>query len=243
MKVRADGLIAGALLLLLLGSPAAAHSLRSFPADVAASSLRIVARPSWPWIAGGAVAAGGAHLLDDEVASEFRGRNRFEAVGEVGEVLGNIEVLAASDAGAYLVARSFGVERLEAASLEVGQALVLSNLVTFGAKQAVRRERPDGSDELSFPSGHASSAFATATVVDAAFGHRAGALAFGLAAWVAASRLAENKHFFSDVVAGAGLGIVCGRAVVLGDRAGRDDRRQRAAFHVGADRLTVSLRF
>jgi membrane-associated phospholipid phosphatase len=80
-------------------------------------------------------------------------------------------------------------------------------------------------------------------VVDAAFGHRAGAFAFGLAAWIAASRLAENKHFLSDVAAGAGLGIVCGRAVVLGDRAGRGDRRQRAAFHLDADRLTVSLRF
>ena len=189
------------------------------------------------------MAAGGARLLDDEVEAEFRGRERFETAGEVGEVLGNLEVLAAGDAAAYLVARSFGVRRLEEASLEVGQALVLSNLLTFGMKSAVRRERPDGSDELSFPSGHASSSFAAATVVDAAFGHRAGALAFVLAAWTAASRLEEHKHFLSDVVAGAGLGVVCGRAVVLGDRQGRSDRRRGAAFHLSPDRLIVSLRF
>jgi membrane-associated phospholipid phosphatase len=62
---------------------------------------------------------------------------------------------------------------------------------------------------LSFPSGHAAMAFATATCLAAAL-PRWTVPFFLVAAAVAAERVLENAHYLSDVVAGAGLGILCG---------------------------------
>jgi undecaprenyl-diphosphatase len=62
---------------------------------------------------------------------------------------------------------------------------------------------------LSFPSGHASLAFATATCLAAALPRWAVLFFLGASA-VAAERVLENAHYPSDVVAGAGLGVLCG---------------------------------
>ena len=53
-------------------------------------------------------------------------------------------------------------------------------------KYTVRRERPDGSNNKSFPSGHAASAFATATVLQRHYGWKVGAPAYALGSYVAA---------------------------------------------------------
>ncbi len=62
---------------------------------------------------------------------------------------------------------------------------------------------------LSFPSGHACLSFATATTLALAV-PRWRWLWFSLAAIVAAERVLENAHYLSDVVAGAGIGVLCG---------------------------------
>ena len=62
---------------------------------------------------------------------------------------------------------------------------------------------------LSFPSGHTSLAFATATCLAAALPRWAVLFFLGASA-VAAERVLENAHYSSDVVAGAGLGVLCG---------------------------------
>jgi membrane-associated phospholipid phosphatase len=62
---------------------------------------------------------------------------------------------------------------------------------------------------LSFPSGHASLAFATATCLTAAL-PKWWMIFFGIATCVGAERVLENAHYLSDVVAGAGLGVLCG---------------------------------
>ena len=76
--------------------------------------------------------------------------------------------------------------------------------------------RPDGSSRSSFPSGHASGTFASATVLQRHYGWKVGIPAFGVASYVAASRLAENKHYLSDVVFGAAIGLTAGRTVTFG---------------------------
>ncbi len=86
---------------------------------------------------------------------------------------------------------------------------------TIGLKQVVRRDRPEGTG-FSFPSGHTATAFASATVLQRRFGWKAGIPAYGIATYVAASRVEMQRHYLSDVAFGAALGIVAGRTVGIG---------------------------
>jgi membrane-associated phospholipid phosphatase len=53
------------------------------------------------------------------------------------------------------------------------------------------------------------------------FGWRVGLPVYSAAAYVATSRLSENKHYASDVIFGAAVGIVAGRSVTVGRGANR----------------------
>ena len=110
----------------------------------------------------------------------------------------------------------------------MAQGFLITNTLTGSLKVMARRPRPDGSSNLSFPSGHISNSFMWATVVSRHYGWKAGLPAFAAAGYVGASRLKSHKHFLTDVVAGATLGYIVGRTVT---RDGRDDRDRR--FRLG----------
>jgi len=93
------------------------------------------------------------------------------------------------------------------------RALIVSQTFTQGIKQVVRRDRPTG-ECCAFPSGHSSAAFATAAVVERHFGYRGSLPMFAIATYVATSRLQDNRHFLSDVMFGAALGVASGWTVV-----------------------------
>lgn len=82
---------------------------------------------------------------------------------------------------------------------------------TYGLKHMVVRERPDGSGFDSFPSGHASIAFWGAEIVREEYGWGWGAGAYAIATGVSALRLYHEKHWATDVLAGAGIGILSAR--------------------------------
>lgn len=81
--------------------------------------------------------------------------------------------------------------------------------VTYGLKYSIQETRPDKSDNLSFPSAHTSFAFAYATVLKNEFKDKwyIGAVGYLVASGVGAMRILNNKHWFNDVVVGAGIGI------------------------------------
>jgi len=81
-------------------------------------------------------------------------------------------------------------------------------------KVAVSRERPDASDNRSFPSGHSSNAFTLAAVIERHYGWKAGVPAYAVAAAIGWARVEADKHYLSDVLAGATLGYIVGRTVV-----------------------------
>ena len=87
--------------------------------------------------------------------------------------------------------------------------------LTIAIKQATRRARPEGSG-YSFPSGHTTVSFASATVLQRHFGWKVGIPAYAVATYVAASRVEMKRHYLSDVAFGAALGIVAGRTVKVG---------------------------
>ncbi len=76
---------------------------------------------------------------------------------------------------------------------------------TYALKLAINRARPD-TGGLSFPSGHTSSAFSGATLIQMKYGTRFGIPAYILAALVGYSRVHADRHYWSDVIAGAILG-------------------------------------
>jgi len=116
--------------------------------------------------------------------------------------------------GALFVAGRFAPEgRFRAASYDFAQALVVSGAYTGILKYTVHRERPDGSDRLSFPSGHTSSAFSLAAVADHHYGWKVGVPAYLLASGIGLSRVESNRHNLSDVLAGATIGLIAGRTV------------------------------
>jgi membrane-associated phospholipid phosphatase len=98
--------------------------------------------------------------------------------------------------------------------------IVISNAIMGGIvtsmKYSFKELRPDASDELSFPSGHTATAFTNASVLfyeykDANIWYASSGYLF--AAATGFLRIANNKHFTSDVLAGAGIGTAVGLAV------------------------------
>ncbi len=78
-------------------------------------------------------------------------------------------------------------------------------------KYTVKTERPDGSNRHSFPSGHTATVFMTATMLTKEYGHLSpwvGIGAYSMATATGLMRMANNKHWLSDVMTGAGIGII-----------------------------------
>ena len=98
---------------------------------------------------------------------------------------------------------------------------VFSSMVSIGLtteiiKRVVGRERPNHARrKLSFPSGHASAAFGFAEVLRNLYGNGPGLVAYGLAVITGISRIHDNKHYPSDIIAGAGLGIGLARGFFI----------------------------
>jgi membrane-associated phospholipid phosphatase len=86
-------------------------------------------------------------------------------------------------------------------------SLATVGLVTALMKVTVGRERPNGRGYQSFPSGHTSISFGVAEVVSTLYGNWWGMPFYGAALITGISRIHDNKHYLSDVMAGAGLGV------------------------------------
>ncbi len=110
------------------------------------------------------------------------------------------------------------------------RVLMYNYLATELVKNTVRRPRPDGGDTKSFFSGHTSTAFVTSAFLyreaddlldqnmEAGFSRDALKMTsftvlYGWAAYVGYSRMADNKHYLTDVVVGAAVGTLLGNVV------------------------------
>jgi len=82
--------------------------------------------------------------------------------------------------------------------------------LTTLTKNTVRRTRPDGSDSLSFPSGHAAGSFTGASYFHHRYGIKWGLPMYGVATAISIQRINGDKHYWTDVIAGAALGYLSG---------------------------------
>jgi membrane-associated phospholipid phosphatase len=78
---------------------------------------------------------------------------------------------------------------------------------TWVLKETVRKERPDGSGDDAFPSGHTSAAFQGAAFIHRRYGIRSAWPAYVLATYTGWTRVDSDKHDTADVLAGAAVGI------------------------------------
>ena len=194
------------------------------------------------WIAGGTVVGAAALMFADPgITEEFHDpgpqRSRFlrnsarsfDWIGDPGTV-----ILAAAMYGTGRIAHHPVLAEL---GLRSAEALAISGAVTGLIKGVAGRDRPflndrdaddfhagagfGGGGHTSFPSGHATAAFAIASVVasESSFrwphaSHFVQPVAYGLATSVALARVYTEHHWASDVVAGAGIGTLTGLGVV-----------------------------
>ena len=168
------------------------------------------------WLEIGGVLAGGSLLLDDEVFNAMTDPDKDTSI-EVGEYLGEAGVHFGVPAVVYLISRASGHNGAADISVAIIRTQVVNAIFTRGLK-LLPRPRPYQESATptkgSFPSGHTSAAFATATVIQRKWGWRAGVPAYAVAAFVGATRL-QHVHYLSDVTFGAALGIASGLAVKL----------------------------
>jgi len=79
---------------------------------------------------------------------------------------------------------------------------------TYTLKYTVKEKRPDSENRDSFPSGHTASAFGGASFIHLRYGWEAAIVPYIAAIYTGYSRVASNKHFTHDVLAGATIGIL-----------------------------------
>jgi len=92
-----------------------------------------------------------------------------------------------------------------------GLSNLLETAIVYSTKSFVNRTRPDGSKNNSFPSGHTATAFVAAEFLHQEYKDKSIFISLGgyaVASLVGGARVTNNKHWVSDVVTGAGIGII-----------------------------------
>ena len=159
------------------------------------------------------------HPLDQTVNA--RVLNQYALLNTLfapGKYFGDTPEQMALSIGTWAVGRVIHEPKLSHLGMDLLRAQALTEILVEPIKLVTRRERPDGSNHQSFPSGHAAITFAAAAVIERHLGWRNSIAAYLVASYVAASRLHDNRHYLSDVVFGAAVGSIAGRTVTAHGR-------------------------
>jgi membrane-associated phospholipid phosphatase len=188
------------------------RTLRRFPANFARTTIGVFHRDNLVPLALGATATAIGSAYDERVRDSIPSEGD-DLTATLSTLFGGIEgvALVGSVLAAGRLARG---QRFRDATYDMAVAAGVSVTYTFALKYAVGRERPNGENNQSFPSGHTSNAFALAAALDGHYGKKVTIPAYTLAALVGYARLSDKVHWLSDVLAGATLGYIVGRTTV-----------------------------
>jgi len=215
--------LVAALCTLALASPARAGA----PPDTAQALQYVhVSHKLW-WGLGTAVAIGGAAALDRTIELETdENHSEFEKkLADFAQPFGNAAVVGAALAVTWGAAHLTDHPSLVRSTVRIGVADVTSGAEAFVLKNAIGRKRPKNSPgdpfqfepfsgNESFPSGHTTIAFSTAVAIDRETKARwVPFVVYPMAGLVGWSRIHDDEHWTSDVVAGAALGVWTATAV------------------------------
>jgi len=137
--------------------------------------------------------------------------------------MGASYTLAGFAGATYLIGKTIHNEHASKTGLMGLEALAHTEVVVYGLKYMTARERPNENDHEgrlwkgsdSFPSGHAATSFAVATVFAREYGDHiiVPIAAYSLATLVTVSRAGAHQHWVSDLFVGGALGFLIGRYV------------------------------
>lgn len=111
-----------------------------------------------------------------------------------------------------------GKHSLKSKTITITTAYLISASLFVCLKSGTSITRPDGSDQFSFPSGHTAIAFAGAEFLNQEYSEVSiwyGISGYALATATGYLRMYNNKHWFSDVLTGAGIGILSTKIAYL----------------------------
>lgn len=183
------------------------------------------------FIAFGIIGAGAViYSQDEKIRSYFQDHrtssrdNISEVAVNFGDGLYDLGFLAVYGGSGYFI----GNEKMQETALLSLESFIAANTVGTVAKIGIGRSRPyteDGnrryssfstdSDHTAMPSGHTISAFSIASVFAEEYENPVvDVIAYGLASMVGIQRMYGDKHWASDVFAGAVIGIVSGKSIV-----------------------------
>lgn len=117
-------------------------------------------------------------------------------------------------AGAMVALKACGVRGRSSWGRMLVSDAFSAGLMAIGVnslKYSCRVMRPDGSSRNSFPSGHTATAFMAATMLHKEYGHRSPWYSIGgytVATITGVTRQLNNRHWMSDIMVGAGIGIL-----------------------------------
>src|SRR5579859_3159590 len=173
------------------------------------------------WLAPTAGVAAGLFATDTTTSRELTRssyKQRSATFSDVG-----VGALGATSAAMYLLGAHEGNNKMRETGLLSGEAGVDALAVDEVLKYGFSRDRPDvnnaqgrffQSGGRSFPSGHAATSFAIATVIANEYpGPLTKLLSYGLATGVSFARVTGQQHFLSDVFIGGAMGYFVGRSV------------------------------
>lgn len=196
-------------LCLLIGVMASAQETPSFKEENFDRVVRKLGdRTSLTLMATGALTTFALQPHDAEYRDRWHGNQQMSrSLSNAGDILGSGYIGAAIIGAQYM----FDDERENWKSH--ARSLVWQTAVTGLIKYSTGVQRPGNKNRYeSFPSGHTATAFATATSLTYSYGAKAALVAYPLAAMVGLSRMSDDMHWASDVVAGAFVGFIMARA-------------------------------
>lgn len=185
---------------------------KAFLPDIVSGTKRIFAADIAPVALIGVGLTGIAFTVDHRVQDHFQERKPMEHAANSGDMIGQGIV----PFGVGLVLLGAGELWDDKKMADTGavtlEALLVTGIATEGLKYVTSRQRPNGDDNKSFPSGHASMTATLAASVSEMYDWdlRIAVPMYTITAFVGASRIQANEHYLSDVVAGITLGTVVG---------------------------------
>jgi membrane-associated phospholipid phosphatase len=188
-------------------------TIANLPSDLLDDGASLFSEENAWWLLGGITSTLIAHEIEDpDGARRSLDGGFIDPIVDFGNTWASMEVQIPLALGFWGYGSWQDNEEIAGLGYDLSRGLFLSYGVTGVLKNIVQRTRPNG-DPLSFPSGHTSAAFTTAGVLSQRYGGWIGGAGIGLGILTGLGRMEDEKHFASDVVAGATIGWIIGRTV------------------------------